>query len=94
MLALVGKSNDGIQKQSHTKYWNELIELVYKRIRLYLKGFKKPCKLHVDCNDKNGSIVVVQGEDTEYRVVQILGRPLTPGENKFSILQRLLLVAT
>lgn len=69
------------------------MELTYQRIQLGLFDYTSPARLHVDCDDTDGSAVLAQGEGESYRVVGMTGRSLSITERKTLRLERLLLVA-
>lgn len=50
-LTLVGKSSDGVQRQSHTEPLNNLLEQMNKRIRLGVIDILQPYQLHVDYDE-------------------------------------------
>ena len=93
-MNLLGSKNEGFWRREHTDALNQLMELVFKRLQLGLYDAKKSIKIHVDADENDCSVVLVQGASAnKYLVVQMLGQELTATEAKCSLIEKLLLCA-
>lgn len=92
-MNLLGKNSDGRWTQEHTAALNTVAQQVLLHLELGVIDMKNPLTIHVDCDDLDASAVLTQGEGTNYKIIQFLGRSLLPTELKVPRVLRLLLVA-
>ena len=94
LLSLLQSRNDGRWTKEHTQIANDLARCVQQRIKLGLPDYTVAGRLHVDCDERDCSAILVQGVGEAYRVVSMIGRELQALEQAASLLERLLLTAT